>query len=110
MYGEMFRHSIGLIPWKKHWSHIFTNPNKAYEYAHAGLFVMCTSSLKPISETLKANCTTFEDYNDLASQLEYFKKDLEYLYKKRSKIFEFARNNLIWENYEKNIIRSYQLC
>ena len=110
MYGEMFRHSIGLIPWKKHWSHIFTNPNKAYEYAHAGLFVMCTSSLKPISETLKENCTTFENYNDLASQLEYFKKDLDYLYKKRSKIFEFARNNLIWENYEKNIIRSYQLC
>jgi hypothetical protein len=110
MYGEMFRHSIGLIPWKKHWFHIFTNPNKAYEYAHAGLFVMCTSSLKPISETLKENCTTFEDYNDLVSQLEYFKKNLDYLYKKRLKIFEFARNNLIWEKYEKNITHSYQLC
>ncbi|MGA8911280.1 MAG: glycosyltransferase [Nitrososphaeraceae archaeon] len=110
MYGEMSKHSIGLIPWKKHWSHVFTSPNKPYEYAHAGLFVMCTSCLKPILENLKENCVTFEDYNDLVSQLEYFKENLDDLYNKRLKIFEFARNNLIWENYEKSIFRAYQLC
>jgi glycosyltransferase involved in cell wall biosynthesis len=110
MYGEMSKHSIGLIPWKKHWSHLFTSPNKPYEYAHAGLFVMCTSCLKPVSETLKENCFTFENYNDLASQLEYFKENLDELYNKRLKIFEFARNNLIWENYEKNIFSAYHLC
>jgi glycosyltransferase involved in cell wall biosynthesis len=110
MYNEMSKHSIGLIPWKKHWSHVFTSPNKPYEYAHAGLFVMCTSCLKPVSETLKENCITFENYNDLVSQLEYFKENLDELYNKRLKIFEFARNNLIWENYEKNIFRAYQLC
>jgi glycosyltransferase involved in cell wall biosynthesis len=110
MYSEMSKHSIGLIPWKKHWSHLFTSPNKPYEYAHAGLFVMCTSCLKPVSETLKENCFTFENYNDLASQLEYFKENLDELYNKRLKIFEFARNNLIWENYEKNIFSAYHLC
>jgi hypothetical protein len=110
MYSEMSKHSIGLIPWKKHWSHLFTSPNKPYEYAHAGLFVMCTSCLKPVSETLKENCFTFENYNDLASQLEYFKENLDDLYNKRLKIFEFARNNLIWENYEKNIFSAYHLC
>jgi glycosyltransferase involved in cell wall biosynthesis len=110
MFDEMSNHSIGLIPFKKHWSHIFTNPNKAYEYAHAGLFVMCTSSIKPVSETLKENCATFEDYNDLATQLEYFKNNLDELYNKRLKIFRFARNNLFWENYEKNIFQAYQLC
>jgi hypothetical protein len=83
MFDEMSNHSIGLIPFKKHWSHIFTNPNKAYEYAHAGLFVMCTSSIKPISETLEQNCATFEDYNDLATQLEYFKDNLDELYNRR---------------------------
>ena len=40
MFTEMFEHSIGLIPFKKHWSHFFVSPNKAYEYAHAGLFVL----------------------------------------------------------------------
>jgi Glycosyltransferase Family 4 len=110
MYSEMSKHSIGLIPWKKHWSHLFTSPNKPYEYAHAGLFVMCTSCLKPVSETLKENCITFENYNDLVSQLEYFKENLDELYNKRLKIFEFARNNLIWENYEKNIFSAYHLC
>ncbi|MGC2571301.1 MAG: hypothetical protein WA364_07290 [Candidatus Nitrosopolaris sp.] len=110
MFLEMMKHSIGLIPFKKHWSHAFVSPNKAYEYAHAGLFVMCTSSLRPIKETLRDNCMTFEDYNDLASQLEYFMDNMEELYAKRITAFEFARNNLIWENYEKNIFEAYQLC
>jgi hypothetical protein len=110
MYNEMSKHSIGLIPWKKHWSHVFTSPNKPYEYAHAGLFVMCMSSLRPVLESLKGNCITFEDYNDLVSKLEYFKENLDDLYNKRLRIFEFARNNLIWENYDKNIFHAYHLC
>jgi hypothetical protein len=110
MFTQMFKHSIGLIPWKKHWSHKYVNPNKAYEYAHAGLFVMCTSSIKPVRETLKDSCAAFEDYNDLAFQLEYFKENMDDLYNKRLKTFEFARDNLIWQKYEENIFRAYQLC
>jgi hypothetical protein len=109
MLSEMFKHSIGLIPFKKHWSHPYLNPNKAYNYAHAGLFVGCTSSLETVLRTLKDNCISFEDYNDLVTQLEYFRDNLDELYNKRLKIFEFARNNLIWENHEKNIFRAYQL-
>src|ERR687891_1389576 len=26
MYREMFNHSIGLVPWKQHWSHAFVSP------------------------------------------------------------------------------------
>jgi len=89
---------------------VFVSPNKAYEYAHAGLLVMCTTSLKPIQQTLKNNCMMFEDYNDLVSQLEYFRDNLHELYKKKLKTFEFARNNLTWERYENNIFRAYQLC
>jgi hypothetical protein len=110
MYNEMFRHSIGLIPWKNHWSHTYVSPNKAYEYPHAGLFVMCTSSFKTIQATLKENCATFHDYGNLESQLHYFKDNLEELYKKRVKIFEFAQSNLLWEHNEENILRAYQLC
>ena len=110
MFIEMFKHSIGLIPFKKHWAHAYMSPNKAYEYAFAGLFVMCTSSIKPVAQTLERNCVTFEDCSDMASQLEYFKDNLEELYKKRERIFEFARKKLMWENYEKNILLAYQLC
>ncbi|MGI0023029.1 MAG: glycosyltransferase [Nitrososphaeraceae archaeon] len=111
MYGEMFRHSIGLLPWKKHWSHTFVNPNKCYEYAHAGLFVLCTSSFKTVIQTLKEeNCATFDDYNMLVELLIHFKDNMEEVNKKRQKIFEFARENLIWERNENNIFRAYQIC
>ena len=110
MYEEMLNHSIGLLPWKKHWSHYFVGPNKAYEYAHAGLFIMCTSSFTSIREKLKDNCFSFEDYSHMATQLEFYADNLDDLYKKRQKIFEFARANLIWEKYEKNLIRSYEMC
>lgn len=110
MFGEMSKHSIGLIPFKKHWAHSFMSPNKAYEYVHAGLFVMCSSSIKPVTQTLKHNCITFDDYNEMASQLEYLRDNLEDLYKNRVRIFDFARNNLTWEKYEKNIFNAYQVC
>jgi glycosyltransferase involved in cell wall biosynthesis len=110
MYSEMQKHSVGLLPWKRHWSHLFVSPNKAYEYAHAGLFVLCTDSFKAVPETLKDNCSTFRDYTALASQLQYFKRSAEELYKKRVQIFEFARENLIWEQNEKQILTAYQSC
>lgn len=109
MFREMSNHSIGLLPWKRHWSHYFINPNKVYEYAHAGLHVMCTSSFETVIETLQGNCSTFDDYEDLASRLEYYGKNMDELYEQRVKTFEFARNNLVWENFEPEILRAYQL-
>jgi hypothetical protein len=109
MFSEMSQNSIGLIPWKKHWSHPFLNPNKAYEYAHAGLFVMLTSDLTSVINTLGDNCLTFEDYDDLASKLEYFKTNMDDLYKKRLKIFNYARTNLVWEKHDKKIFDAYKL-
>lgn len=108
MFSEMRQNSIGMVPWKKHWSHPFLNPNKAYEYAHAGLFVMLTSDLTSVIHTLQDNCLTFEDYEDLALKLQYFKTNMEELYKKRVDIFNYARNYLTWEKYEKNIIDAYK--
>ena len=110
MFDEMSNSSNGLIPWKKHWSHTYSSPNKAYEYAHAGLFVMCTSSLKPVTKYLEDNCLTFEDYNQMALLLSYFKDNMEELYHKRIKIFKFALENLNWEKYEQNIFDAYKIA
>jgi hypothetical protein len=108
MFSEMIRHSIGLIPWKKHWSHPFLNPNKAYEYAHAGLFVMPTSDMESVIATLGNNCLPFQDYDDLLSKLEYFKSNIDELYEKRLRTFNFARSNLVWERHEKKILDAYK--
>src|ERR671914_14435 len=110
MYREMFNHSIGLIPWKQHWSHAFVSPNKAYEYAHAGLAVVCTSSFAVIKKILGEHCIAFEDYEDMASKLKYFKENMDELYKRRLRVFEFARENLIWEKNESSIIEAYRRC
>ena len=110
MFSEMANGSIGILPWKKHWFHQYANPNKVYEYAHAGLFVISTSSLKMVTNALKENCATFDDYECLVSQLQTMNDDLDELYNKRIKIFEFARSNLVWEIYERNIFSAYQAC
>jgi glycosyltransferase involved in cell wall biosynthesis len=99
--------SIGLIPFKKHWSHYYLDPNKAYDYAYAGLLVICTSDLKTIYSNLGGNCILIDDYNDLVQKLRYFSKNIEELNKLRIKSFNFAKNNLIWEKYDHNIINVY---
>jgi hypothetical protein len=110
MFREMSNHSIGIIPWKQHWSHIYISPNKAYEYPHAGLIVACTSSLNVIKDILKEHCVTFEDYADMASKLMYFKETMDELHKKRLQIFDYARKNLIWEKNENYIFEAYKRC
>ena len=110
MFREMSNHSVGIIPWKQHWSHVYISPNKAYEYPHAGLIVACTSSLNVIKDILKEHCVTFEDYADMASKLMYFRETMDELHKKRLQIFDYARDNLIWEKNENYIIEAYKRC
>ena len=110
MYSEMQNNSIGLIPFKKHWFHPFSSPNKAYEYAHAGLLVMNTSDLISITGNLKEHSIQFENYEDLTRKLYDLSNNLEELYSKRLKAYRFARNNLLWDKFEKNIFDSYQAC
>jgi glycosyltransferase involved in cell wall biosynthesis len=86
------------------------NSNKAYEYAHAGLYVMCTSSLKDTQVALNQHCITFADHEEMKEELLYFKNNMDELYEKRLNLFEYARNNLIWELNEKKILDAYKMC
>lgn len=110
MFIEMSKYDIGLLPWKKHWSHPYLNPNKYADYAHSGLLVINTSSLETISNTLNKKNETIEDYNDLIKIIKYYKENINDLYKKRIELFNFAKRNLLWEKYEKNILNAYQKC
>jgi glycosyltransferase involved in cell wall biosynthesis len=108
MYTEMAKCSIGLLPMKRIRSHKYINPNKTFEYAHAGLHIICTSSFTDVISTLQNNCTIFDDYNDLTDELLYFHNNKEELYKNRINIFNFAKEHLLWEKYEKNILEAYK--
>jgi hypothetical protein len=70
---------------------------------------MLTSDLTSVISTLGDNCLTFEDYDDLASKLEYFKTNMDDLYEKRLKIFNYARTKLVWEKHDKKILDAYKL-
>ena len=108
MYEEMAKCSIGLLAQKKINSHKYISPNKPFEYAHAGLHVVSTSGFSDVIDTFHNNCTIIEDYNDLVAQLSYFRDNKDELYKKRIKTYNFAKENLIWEKYDKNIIEAYK--
>jgi len=108
MYKQMQKHSIGIVPFRTHWSHVYISPNKAYEYAHAGLFVISSNGFVPVFDTLQDNCLAFIDYADLQTKLRYLLEDMDELYRKRVKTYEFARSNLLWENYENNIFEAYR--
>ena len=108
MISEMLNVSFGLIPFKKHPFHYYMSPNKAYEYAHAGLLILSTNSIKPIFDELKDNVIGFEDYDDLTHQLKYFKTKPDEVFSKRLKTFEFARQHILWENHEEYILESYK--
>jgi glycosyltransferase involved in cell wall biosynthesis len=110
MFSEMSRHTIGLLPWKKHWAHYYTNPNKPYEYAHAGLAIACTSSILPVIETLQDCCVKFEDYPDLVNKLDYLQHHHEELLNLRERTQELAREKLTWEKHEAQIIAAYKAC
>ena len=108
MIKEMSRNSVGFIPWKKHPFHPYCSPNKAYEYAHAGLFVLSTNSLQPIFDTLQDNVIGFEDYTELMEKIKNLICNPDEIFTKRIKTYEFARDNLLWENYDTNIFEAYK--
>ena len=108
MISEMSNNSVGLLPFKKHPFHYYMNPNKAYEYAHAGLLILSTNSIKPIFDELKDNVIGFEDYDEMIQQLKYFKTKPDEAFSKRLKTFEFARQYILWENHEEYILEAYK--
>lgn len=101
---------IGLMPWQPHWFHKYSSPNKPYEYAHCGLWVITTSDLVNVVDDFKENCDTFDTYGKLAEILKYYNQNTDELNKKRRKSLEMAKKKLIWEVNEKKILDAYKLA
>ncbi|MGC8962209.1 MAG: glycosyltransferase, partial [Candidatus Bathyarchaeia archaeon] len=106
---ELPRHHVGLIPWKPHWFHKYCNPNKAYQYAHAGLAVVAPYTMQPVIEAIGRDlCLTFRDFQELAEILHDLSGDLKYTLRLGRETREHARKNLLWELYEDDIQKAYE--
>jgi glycosyltransferase involved in cell wall biosynthesis len=106
--NELTKYHIGLVPWKKHWYHKYCNPNKPYEYTHAGLLVIAVSDLPCVTQHLKDYCITFNEFDELEEILHYYARNLNEVLELKYKIRKFALKNLIWEKEcEPKIIQAY---
>jgi len=108
MMREISKCQIGLIPWKKHWFHRYCNPNKAYEYAHAGCVVIVISTLEQVCRTLSNLCVAFEDYGEMASVMIDMASRPDDLVEKGKTIQAFARGNLVWDRFDSTINEAYR--
>lgn len=109
MLRELCRHHVGIIPWRPHWFHKYCNPNKAYQYAHAGLAVIVPYTMQPVIEALGRDlCLTFRDFQELAELLKDLSRDVKYVLKLGRETMEHARERLVWELYEDTIREAYE--
>jgi len=107
MMQEISKCEIGLIPWKKHWFHRYCNPNKAYEYAHAGCVVVVTSTLEQVRRTLSDLCVSFEDYDQMKSLIIDMASRPDDLVERRKNTQAFARHDLVWDRFDGTINEAY---
>lgn len=108
MMKELTRHHIGLLPWKKHWFHRYCNPNKPYEYAHAGLLVLTVSDLHCVTRCLGEYAVVFNDLYELKELLLYYADNQDKIREFRAKIRKFALRELTWEKKcEPKILQAY---
>lgn len=107
MYSLLTQFDLGIIPWKHHPFHPYCSPNRAYEYAHAGLLVFVPESLETVINDLDGMVVPIKNYDDIALTIELYESNPSLLFEYRLKTYRHAREHLLWENYEGNIFDAY---
>jgi len=108
LYDVMSQYHVGLLPWKKHWFHKYANPNKPYMYAHSGMVVVVTSSLRNVVRAFEGRARTIEDYSDLKEILLELSQGMDAVLKEGKDNREYALNNLVFECYEREVMEAYK--
>lgn len=110
-YKNMMQHChIGLLPWRRHWFHKYCNPNKVYEYAHCGLWLITIDDLPSVVTDFNGLCDKFGTYEELKELLVYYNERPDELNEKRLRTLECAQANLVWERVEQKILNAYQVA
>jgi glycosyltransferase involved in cell wall biosynthesis len=98
---------IGLVPWHRHWFHEYCVPNKVFEYAHCGLWLITIDDILPVVNDFGSLCDTFGNYEELSNLLEYYNTHPDELNEKRLRSLKHAQTDLIWEKVEHKILEAY---
>lgn len=110
MFRELTQCYVGLIPWLSHPSHKYFLPDKTAEYIHAGLICVASEDLTYVKSLLGGYCLPFDSTEQFVEVMRELKTTLPSLALERKRIVEFARTELVWENYEQNILEAYSLA
>lgn len=98
---ELLTHyRVGLTPWKPHPFHQYCDPNKNYEYLHAGLQVVLSRSLVDPFKGVRY-MHSFEEYRDIPALIAEL-PDYD-----PAEIMSLARNAYVWENQQNVILKAY---
>lgn len=101
MMEELTKYKVGIIPWKPHPHHKYSNPNKAYEYQHAGLQVVLTHTLSDEFVGVP-HVHPFHHYEEIPEILntlpDYSPEDIS----------DYARKHCLWENQIPLIEETYE--
>lgn len=107
MYSILSKFDIGIIPWRHHPFHPYCSPNRAYEFAHTGLMLIIPAFLESVINSMDGLAIPFKNYDNLVEIIKYYRESPSQVFDIRKSIYNHARNNLIWENYEGNIFDAY---
>lgn len=103
MMTKLSNYRIGLTPYRPHPFQRISNPNKNYEYLHAGLQVVLCETFAHIFEG-DPYVHSFSNYDDIRSVIEAapLVDGME--------VMEHARKEYIWENQERVVKASYDMA
>jgi len=100
MMKTLTKYRIGITPYRPHPFQRVCNPNKNYEYLHAGLQVLLQENLSHLFEGNRF-VHSFRDYNDILNAVDSIPEA------NPEHIMEMARDRYIWEKRENAIISAY---
>lgn len=101
MMQTLATYEVGLTPWRKHPFHQYCDPNKTYEYLHAGLQVVITSSLTHSIEDSEY-IHEFREYSEIVEIIQNLPSHDPH------RIAELAKRCYLWENQEPDLKRVYR--
>lgn len=99
---RLLDYKIGLVPWIPHSYQKYMDPNKIFEYLHAGLPTVTNSIIKRCVAT-DLYVYSFNDYSEIRHVIERIGEP------DSRRIMEHARANYIWDKQEDIIKSVYKL-
>ena len=108
LYDVISKFHVGLLPWKKHWFHKYANPNKPYIYAHSGVVVIATSSLRNVIKALGGTARAIDDFSDLKAVLLELSQDLRRTTEEGNNTRMFALGNLCLDHFDNELMDAYK--